>query len=48
MAKIERFEDIKAWQLARELVKKVYRSTIEDQRVRFGANYMLQWISGIL
>ncbi len=27
MGKIERFEDIKAWQLARELVKQVYNLT---------------------
>jgi len=27
MAKIKRFEDIKAWQLARELVKQVYNLT---------------------
>lgn len=29
MAKIERFEDLKCWQEARELVKKVYRATQE-------------------
>ena len=27
MAKIERFEDIKAWQLSRELVKRIYQLT---------------------
>ncbi len=34
MAKIERFEDIKAWQLARDLVKKIYRLTQKDEFVR--------------
>ena len=29
--KIEKFEDIKAWQIARELVKEVYRTTSRDK-----------------
>jgi len=31
MAKIERFEDIKAWQLSRELVKKIYALSKEPK-----------------
>jgi four helix bundle protein len=30
MAKIERFEDLKCWQEARELVKKIYQATNES------------------
>jgi len=30
MAKIERFEDVKAWQEARVLVRKVYKLTDEN------------------
>ena len=36
MGKIERFEDIKAWQLAQELVKKIYRLS---QSGNFSKNY---------
>jgi four helix bundle protein len=32
--KIERFEEIKAWQLARELTKKIYVLTIKDKFAR--------------
>ncbi len=31
MSKIERFEDIKAWQQARSLVKEVYQATGEGK-----------------
>jgi len=34
--KIERFEDIEAWQLARELTRKVYRLT---KKTRFAKDY---------
>jgi four helix bundle protein len=37
--KIERFEDIEAWQLARELARKVYRLT---KRPRFVKDYGLK------
>ena len=37
--KIERFEDIEAWQLARELTQKVYRLTKKD---RFRKDYGLK------
>jgi len=37
--KIERFEDIEAWQLARELTRKVYRLTKEP---RFAKDYGLR------
>jgi hypothetical protein len=33
--KIEKFEDIKSWQTARELVKEVYRITSMDKFVAF-------------
>jgi len=37
--KIERFEDIEAWQLARELTRKVYRLT---KKTRFAKDYGLK------
>ena len=37
--KIERFEDIEAWQLARELTRKVYRLT---KKPGFGRDYGLK------
>ena len=37
--KIERFEDIEAWQLARELTRKVYRLT---KKPRFARDYGLK------
>jgi len=37
--KIERFEDIEAWQLARELARKVYRLT---KQPRFANDYGLK------
>ena len=37
--KIERFEDIEAWQLARELTRKVYRLT---EKPRFAKDYGLK------
>jgi four helix bundle protein len=37
--KIERFEDIEAWQLARELTRKVYRLT---KKSRFSKDYGLK------
>ena len=37
--KIERFEDIEAWQLARELARKVYRLT---KKPRFAKDYGLK------
>jgi len=37
--KIERFEDIEAWQLARELTRKVYRLT---KKPGFAKNYGLK------
>ncbi len=37
--KIERFEDIEAWQLARELARKVYRLT---KKPRFARDYGLK------
>ena len=37
--KIERFEDIEAWQLARELTQKVYNLT---KRPRFAKDYELK------
>jgi four helix bundle protein len=37
--KIERFEDIEAWQLARELARKVYRLT---KKPRFDVDYGLK------
>jgi len=37
--KIERFEDIAAWQLARELTRKVYRRT---KKPGFGRDYGLK------
>lgn len=37
--KIERFEDIEAWQLARELTRKVYRLT---KKSRFAKDYGLK------
>ncbi len=37
--KIERFEDIEAWQLARELTRKVYRLT---KKTRFTKDYGLK------
>ncbi len=37
--KIERFEDIEAWQLARELTRKVYRLT---KKSRFAQDYGLK------
>lgn len=39
MAKIERFEEIKAWQLGRVLVKDIYRLT---QRERFSKDFGLR------
>ena len=39
MMKIERFEDIEAWQLARELTRKVYRLT---EKPRFAKDYGLK------
>jgi four helix bundle protein len=37
--KIENFEDVEAWQLARELTRKVYQLT---KRQRFGKNFGLR------
>ena len=37
--KIERFEDIEAWQLARELTRKVYQLT---KKPRFARNFGLK------
>ena len=37
--KIERFEDIEAWQMARELTRKVYRLT---KKLEFVKNYGLK------
>ena len=37
--KIERFEDIEAWKLARELTRKVYRLT---KKTRFAKDYGLK------
>ena len=39
MAKIERFEEIKAWQLAKDLVTTVYRSS---ENGRFAKDYSLR------
>lgn len=39
MAKIERFEEIKAWQLAKDLVTTVYRSS---ENGRFAQDYSLR------
>jgi hypothetical protein len=33
--RIERFEDIEAWQLARELTRKLYRLTKKPEFIRF-------------
>ncbi len=41
--KIERFEDIEAWQLARELTRKVYALTKKDNFARdFGLKGQIQ------
>ena len=45
--KIERLEDIEAWQLARELTKKVYRLTNNPQFARdFGLKGQIQQAAG--
>ena len=45
--KIERFEDIEAWQLARELTRKVYYLTQKDRFSRdFGLKGQIQDASG--
>jgi len=45
--KIERFEDIEAWQLARELTRKVYALTKEDKFARdFGLKGQIQDAAG--
>jgi hypothetical protein len=31
MSKVERFEDLKIWQLARELCRMIHKLTIKDQ-----------------
>ena len=41
MAAIERFEDVRAWQLARELVKAIHRA-IRDSAVRGDAELRIQ------
>jgi hypothetical protein len=41
--KIERFEDIEGWQLARELTRKVYALTKKEKFARdFGLNVQIQ------
>jgi four helix bundle protein len=43
MSKIEKFEDIKAWQKARELVKYIYSTTKEDPSAKdFGLCRQIQ------
>ncbi len=45
--KIERFEDIEAWQLARELTRKVYALTKKDKFARdFGLKGQIQDAAG--
>jgi four helix bundle protein len=45
--KIERFEDIEAWQLARELTRKVYGLTKKSQFIRdFGLKDQIQKAAG--
>ena len=45
--KIERFEDIEAWQLARELAKKVYKLTSKPRFARdFGLRAQIQDAAG--
>ena len=45
--KIERFEDIEAWQLARELTRKVYQLTKKPQIARdFGLKVQIQDAAG--
>jgi four helix bundle protein len=45
--KINRFEDIKAWQLARELTKKIYHLTSKEKFARdFGLVRQIQNASG--
>jgi four helix bundle protein len=45
--KIERFEDIEAWKLARDLTKKVYRLTRKDRFSRdFGLKRQIQSAAG--
>jgi four helix bundle protein len=34
MAKVERFEELTCWQLARELVKEVYALCVENERLK--------------
>jgi len=47
MAKIERFEDIEAWQLARELTRRVYAVTKVAEFARdFGLKDQIQRASG--
>ena len=45
--RIERFEDIEAWQLARELARKVYKLTKKDEFARdFGLRSQIQDAAG--
>ena len=45
--RIERFEDIEAWQLARELARKVYELTKKDEFARdFGLRSQIQDAAG--
>lgn len=45
--KIERFEEIKAWQLARELTQKIYRLTSKDRFLRdYGLKRQIQNAAG--
>ena len=47
--KIERFEDIEAWQLARELTRKVYGLTEKPEFARdFGLKRQIQEAAGII
>ncbi|MBW2616066.1 MAG: four helix bundle protein [Deltaproteobacteria bacterium] len=44
--KIERFEDIEAWQLSRELTRKVYRLTKKPEFARdYGLKRQIQYAS---
>jgi four helix bundle protein len=45
--KIERFDDIEAWQLARELTKKIYKLTSKEKFARdFGLKKQIQNAAG--